>query len=361
MWRKGLEVTARQQGTPTQRVVTVLRGANRIASLCHENADADTLGAAIAIALIAERLGKPYEIICPEPPALSYAFLPKFGEIVMEPTGLADVAVVCDAATLERIGQMASSHRDWLSRATIVNIDHHVTNLGFGTVNAVDSTAAATCQIIGELLPSLGIEADADLATALLAGIVRDSRGFADPSTSPATLRLAASLLEAGGPLAVIYRFILSEMPYNRMLLWGRLLHTLGQRQDGRIVYTALTQAMLDETGTEQSDADGMAEFMAQAQGADVTLLLRETEASSTRVSIRTSEAVDACDIARPFGGGGHVRRAGCTVQGRLSETLASILEVCDEQVAPSGHDRAMARENLPKGPVQLSRSHDGQ
>ena len=323
----------KQEGIPSESVATALRGASRIASLCHENADADTLGAAIAIALIAERLGKPYEIICPEPPAPSYAFLPKFDEIVLEPTGLADVAVVCDAATLERIGQMAVSHSEWLSRATIVNIDHHVTNLGFGAVNAVDSTAAATCQIIGELLPDLGILPDADLATALLAGIVRDSHGFADVSTSPTTLRLAATLLEAGGPLAAIYRFILAEMPYNRMLLWGRLLHSLGQHHHGRIVYAGLTNAMLVETGTDQSDADGMAEFLAQAKGADVTLFRREIDASNTRVSIRTSEMVDACNIARPFGGGGHVRRAGCTVQAPLREAVARVLESSERQL----------------------------
>lgn len=317
-----------------RRVADTLRGARRIASLCHENPDADTLGAALAIALIARRLGKEYEIVCADQPAPMYSFLPLFDQIVSEPSGLADVAVVCDAATLERIGPIASTHAAWLSQIDIVNIDHHVTNLEFGTANLVDATAAATCEIVAELLPELGIEPDAELATALLSGIVRDTNGFADASTSPRTLRHAANLLEAGAPLAPIYRTILEEMPYQRMLLWGKMLHALGQRHDGSVVFACLTQAMLDETMTDQPDADGVAEFIAQAKGVDISLLFRELGGDATRVSIRTSAAVSAADIARPFAGGGHVRRAGCTVRAPLQQAVTQVLEVCDARLS---------------------------
>ena len=320
--------------TAFRRAAQTLRGARRIASLCHENPDADTLGAAVAVALIAERLGKEWEILSAHRPAATYSFLPRFDQIMSEPTGRADVAVVCDAATLDRIGPIASTHAAWLSRATIVNIDHHVTNLGFGAVNLVDVTAAATCEIVAALLPDLRIELDAELATALLSGIVRDTNGFADASTSPRTLRQAASLVEAGAPLAGIYRAILEEMPYKRMLLWGMVLHELGQRHGGRVVFACLTQAMLQETSTEQPDADGIAEFIAQAEGADISLLLRELGADETRVSIRTSAAVSAAAIAQPFAGGGHLRRAGCTVRGPLQQAVTQVLAVCDEQLS---------------------------
>lgn len=321
-------------------IADTLRGARRIAALCHENPDADTLGAAVAVALIAERLGKEYEIVCADRPAPMYSFLPRFDQIVSKPTGRADVAVVCDAATLERIGPIASTHAAWLARSEIVNIDHHVTNRGFGTANLVDVTAAATCEIVAALLPELGIAPDAELATALLSGIVRDTNGFADATTSPRTLRQAASLVEAGAPLADIYRTILAEMPYERMLLWGKMLHDLGQRHDGRVVFACLTQAMLHETNTEQPDADGIAEFIAQAKGADVSLLLRELGPDETRVSIRTSAAVNAAEIARPFAGGGHVRRAGCTVRAPLQEAVSHVLEVCDAQLSGDGWQR---------------------
>ena len=134
-------------------------------------------------------------------------------------------------------------------------------------------------------------------------------------------------------------------MPYERMKLWGKLLHDLGERHQGRVVYASLTQAMLDDTRTEQPDADGVAEFIANARGADVTLLLRELGPAATRVSIRTSAAVSAAAIAKPFSGGGHVRRAGCTVPAPLQQAVAQVLDVCDSVLADAPiHDATVAR-----------------
>ena len=157
---------------------------------------------------------------------------------------------------------------------------------------------------------------------------MRDSQGFADPSTSPETLRLAATLVEAGAPLPRIHRTILMEMPFGMMALWGRILGTTGEALDGRIVHATLTQAMLDETGTQQHDADGVVEFMARSRGADVAILVRELGPLETRVSLRTTPSVDATAIAAAFGGGGHARRAGCTITGDVASSLAAILAV---------------------------------
>jgi phosphoesterase RecJ-like protein len=126
--------------------------------------------------------------------------------------------------------------------------------------------------------------------------------------------------------MAEIHRYILSELPYPTMALWGRMLAGLGQAAGGRIVHTTLTQAMLDETGTQQHDADGLAEFLARAKGADVVLLLRELGPRETRVSIRTSDAIDATTIAAAFGGGGHARRAGCTAPLPPSDALDQLV-----------------------------------
>jgi bifunctional oligoribonuclease and PAP phosphatase NrnA len=137
-------------------------------------------------------------------------------------------------------------------------------------------------------------------------------------------------MVEAGAPLALVHRRVLADLPYATLALWGHLLYGIGQRRDGRIVYTTLTQDMLDATGTANHDADGLAEFIAKAKGADISILLRETEPDRTRVSLRVSEAVDASRIAGAFGGGGHARRAGCTIEAPASEALAQVLTVCE-------------------------------
>ncbi len=317
-------------GLDQQRFADAMRGARRITALCHENPDADTIGGAVAIALIGDRLGKQVEIVSVDAPAPAFDFLPWYDRFSPAPTLEPDLAVICDAATLERVGRVRVEHASWFECARLVNVDHHVTNSRFGHVNLVDPTAAATCQVIAAALPALDVPLDVEIATALLTGIVRDSHGFSDPSTRGETLRIAAGLVDAGAPVSLIHRRVLSELPYATLALWGRMLNGLGQRRDGRIVYATLTQAMLDATGTQNHDADGLAEFIATAKGADICILVRETGPGRTRVSLRVSEAVDATKIAAVFGGGGHTTRAGCTIEAPAHLAIEQLLDVCE-------------------------------
>lgn len=312
-------------------VVDALRSARRISAICHENPDADTIGAAVAIAIIGERLGAEAEIVSADgiPPVFGY--LPHVERVHRKPMLEPDLAVICDAATLERVGRIAREHADWFARARLLNIDHHVSSNLFGDINLVDPRAAATCEVLARVVEELGIGLDVELATALLTGIVRDSQGFADRATSGETLRIAARLVDAGAPLADIHRVILSELPYPTMALWGKMLAGVGEVAEGRVVYTTLTLDMLKQTGTEQHDADGLAEFLARAKGAEVTLLLRELGPLETRVSVRTSEMVDATRVAGRFGGGGHARRAGCIVPAHLDEAVPLVMDASRE------------------------------
>jgi bifunctional oligoribonuclease and PAP phosphatase NrnA len=323
-------VSARAGLSNIAEVADAFREAQRITAICHENPDADTVAGAVAVALMGERLGKATEVVSADGTPPPFAFLPRIEQVVRRPTLEADLAVVCDAATLERVGRIAREEAGWFARARLLNVDHHISNNHFGDLNLVDPHASATCEVLVRLADELGIQLDVELSTALLTGIVRDSHGFSDGSTTGDTLRTTARLVDAGAPLALIHRTILAELPYPTMALWGRMLGVMGHAGDGRIVYTHLTQEMLDETGTEQHDADGLVEFLAQVKGADVTLLLRETGPETTRVSARVSDAVDATRIVAPFGGGGHARRAGCTVPAPLPEALPRVLEVAE-------------------------------
>ena len=137
-------------------VAEVLRGAERISAFCHENPDGDTLGAALALSMAAERLGKQAEVVCVDPPPPFLAFLPGIERVRRSPALEPDVAVVVDAGELSRIGAVVTEQADWFSRARIVNIDHHVSNPGYGEAVWIDPEAAATCELITLLLPELG-------------------------------------------------------------------------------------------------------------------------------------------------------------------------------------------------------------
>jgi bifunctional oligoribonuclease and PAP phosphatase NrnA len=315
-------------------VVDLLRGAERITAICHENPDADTLGAAIAVAIAAERMGKRSEIVSGDPVPPFLAFMPRAADVRSAPTLEPDVAVVVDAGDLARTGSVAREHADWLGRARIANIDHHISNPRFGEANLVDPAAAATCEMVALLLPELGVALDAELATALLAGIVQDTHTFAHPNATPRTLRVAAELVEAGADLSRINRAVYADKPFSTLALWGMMLAGIGQRCDGRIVFASMTNAMLQETAEAATASEGFVDLLGSTKAADITVLFKEVDATATRVSVRTTERADAVAITAAFGGGGHARAAGCTVAAALDEARERVLAECERELA---------------------------
>jgi phosphoesterase RecJ-like protein len=322
-----------------EAVLAAIRGAQRITAICHESPDADTLGAAIALRIVAERMGKQAEVVAADPVPPSLAFLPLISGVRARPELEPDVAVVVDGP-LDRTGAVARECGDWLSRAQVVNIDHHVSNEGSGVAAAfVDADAAATCEMVTLLLPDLGVPLDLQLATALLAGIVQDTHTFAHPNATPRTLRVAADLVDAGAPLSLIHRAIYADRPFSTIALWGRILGGVEQRRDGRIVHASMTLAMMAEVGVEPNAADGLIDLLASTKAADITLLFKEVDPGEVRVSVRTSARADAVAITQAFGGGGHARAAGCTVRQPLADARRAVLEECEREL-----ERADAR-----------------
>jgi phosphoesterase RecJ-like protein len=317
-----------------REVAQVLRDASRVTAICHENPDADTLGAALAIALAAKRLGKTAEVVSADPPPAALGFLPGIGRIVNAPALEPDVAVIVDAGDVARTGSVATDHADWLDRARLVNIDHHISNTGFGEALLVDPHAAATCELVALLLPELEVPLDAELATILLTGIVQDTHTFAHPNATPRTLRVAADLVEAGADLAAIHRAVYADRPFGTLALWGRILSGMEQRCEERIVHASLTQEMLTATGQEATASEGFIDLLASTRAADITVLFKEVDETATRVSVRTTERADAVAITSAFGGGGHARAAGCTVPAPLAEARELLLAECERELA---------------------------
>jgi bifunctional oligoribonuclease and PAP phosphatase NrnA len=321
-------------------VVALLRGAERITAICHENPDADTLGAGLAIRLIAERLGKRGEVVCADVPPPMLSFMPGIEEVRRSPQLEPDVAVIVDAGDMSRTGSIAADFAGWLERSRIVNIDHHVSNPGYGAAQLIDPDAAATCEIIAGLLPDLGVALDAELATVLMAGIASDTRTFSHPNTTPHTLRVAADLVEARAPLSAINRALYVDRPYATLALWGQVLAGVEQRCDERIVHASLTLEMLTRTGTEATATEGLIDLLASVRTADISILFKEAEPGLTRVSVRTSARADAVAITSHFGGGGHARAAGCSLEEPLATARERVLAESERELARSDAGR---------------------
>jgi phosphoesterase RecJ-like protein len=313
-------------------VVERLRGARRVLTVSHENPDADTLGAALGVVRLVELSGGVADPVCTDPVPSLYDFLPGVERFRTDPDPEAtyDLVVIVDCGSLERVGAVGVRHADLFERLPRVIVDHHASNDAAGDADWIDPIAAATCEMVGLLAARMGVDPALDggaLATNLMAGIVMDTSTFAHPNSTPRTLSVAAWLVEAGAPLADISRRLYRSKPEAQLRLFGRILARLESADDGRIIWSSVTDADYAETGAERAHSEGLIDLLSQAEDAEVAILFKEAGPKETRVSVRTRPGgVDATVLTGRFGGGGHARAAGASVAAPLAEARPAVL-----------------------------------
>lgn len=319
--------------------VARLRATRRPLIVSHENPDADTLGAALAVAILTEAGGASADLVCTDPAPPLYDFLVGADRFRTDPTGSDhDLLVVCDCGSLDRIGAVRERHPELFASLPRVILDHHASNGEAGADDWVDPDAAATCELVTLLAAALEVpldSADGALAAALMAGIVMDTATFAHPNATPRTLAVSAALVEAGAPLADISRRLYRSKPDQQLRLFGRVLDRLATSADGRVIHSSLRDEDLLATGTIAAHSEGIIDLLAQSETAEVALLFKEAGPAATRVSVRTKPGgVDATVLTGRFGGGGHARAAGATVPLPLEAARVAVLAVADELAA---------------------------
>ena len=298
----------------------------------HENPDADTLGAALGVALIVEARGGRADLVCSDPIPELYAFLDGMDRFRTDPdpNTAHDLLVVCDCGSLDRVGAVRERHAALFSRLPLVIVDHHRSNADGGPADWVDPEAAATCELIALLAAHLDVPlntGDGALAAALMAGIVMDTATFAHPNATPRTLAVSAALVAAGAPLSDISRRLYRTKPDAQLRLFGRVLDRLDTAAGGRIIHSSLTNADLEATGTTGPHSEGLIDLLAQSESAEIAILFKENSPEATRISIRTRDGgLDATRLTAAFGGGGHARAAGATVAAPLDEARRRVL-----------------------------------
>jgi len=312
-------------------VIDRLRGARKVLSVSHENPDADTLGASLAIVAIVESMGGSADAVCTDPVPPIYDFLAGVERVRTDPDLEAsyDLLVISDCGTLDRIGDVRERHPALFERLPRVMIDHHASNDAAGEADWIDPAAAATCEMVALLATRMGVPLEVNggaMAAALMAGIVMDTATFAHPNATPRTLAVSAALVEAGAPLSDISRRLYRSKPEAQLRLFGRILDRLESAEHGRVVWSTLLDADLAATGTAGPHSEGIIDLLAQAEEAEVAILFKEAGAA-TRVSVRTKPGgVDATVLTGRFGGGGHARAAGATVALPVDQARPAVL-----------------------------------
>ena len=302
-----------------EAVVEAIAGARRALVATHENPDADTIGAALAIAALVRGHDGGATVVCSDPIPALYAFFPGVEAIRQdpEPGAAYDLLVVCDCGTLDRVGAVRDRHRALFDGLPRVVLDHHVSNGGGGPADWIDPDAAATCEMVTLLAARLDAPLDGGggaLATVLMAGIVMDTATFAHSNATPRTLAVSAALVEAGAPLSDISRRLYRTKPDAQLRLFGRVLDRLETSADGLVIWSTLLESDLTSTGSAPAHSEGIIDLLSQSERAEVAIVFKEN-GSATRVSVRTKPGgVDATELTGRFGGGGHARAAGATI-----------------------------------------------
>jgi phosphoesterase RecJ-like protein len=321
-------------------VVERLRGARHVLAVTHENPDADTLGAVLGVCLLVEAMGGRATAVSTDPVPALYAFLPGMDRFVRdpEPGTRYDVLVLADCASPSRVGDVALRHPEPFADLPRVTIDHHASNDSAGEADWIDPRAAATCEMVALLAVCLGQPLDlagGALANALMAGIVMDTSTFAHPNATPRTLEVAAALVQVHAQLSDISRRLYRTKPEAQLRLFGRVLTRLESTDGGRIAWSTLRLEDLAATGATGPHSEGIIDLIAQAEDAEVAMLLKEQEDGTTRLSVRTKPGgVDATVLTGAFGGGGHARASGASLALPIDEAVAPVLAEARSLVA---------------------------
>lgn len=302
-----------------------IRQKDRLIAVPHVDPDPDTLGAAVGLALIAQKLGKEARVYTPEAVPFDCRFLEDLFPIDHEPPEEAAAKggwhpVVLDCGDPRRIHPAAKLPPVWL------NIDHHLDNAYFAELTWVDETAASTAEMVARLGVELGVEMDAAIATALYAGMLYDTRGFVIDKTNSETYRLAARLVDAGANPTRINRYLNEQLSAGALRVMGMALGHLQEDLDGRLVWATITQAMLAACGARIEETDLILSELPKIGKAEVWFLFKELPDGAIKISIRSRGKVNAHAIARAFGGGGHRRVSGARLEVPLSAAVELML-----------------------------------
>lgn len=297
----------------------LLHGSERVLATTHRHPDGDALGSLLAVARALTTVGKSVTAHTPDAPPATFRFIPGFTDVTqsVDPVRTFDLVVALDHTELARTN-LASELLE--ARIPVVGIDHHATSDRRATVVFVEPDAAATCEILAELLPALALPVDAGTATCLLTGLMTDTGSFQHPNTSARVLEAAARLLERGADLRAVVSATNGQRSLASLRIIGRALERLHANPETRAAISFVTHEDLRECGASVDDLTGVVNLLNSIPEASFSLLLTEYEHGKLKGSLRSDadKAVDVSAIAKRFGGGGHALASGFEVAGRL-------------------------------------------
>ncbi|MDO4482077.1 MAG: bifunctional oligoribonuclease/PAP phosphatase NrnA [Bacillota bacterium] len=300
-------------------IVQVLDKADKILFLTHVIADGDAAGSAAALCRTMRERGKTAHIFTGEKLPDNIKFL-EFEGFIANEDDLLDEYDVSAAIDCSDTGRFKSRQAYFERGKTTVNIDHHETNGGFADFNYVDPEAAATGEIVFKLIQEAGWDISPKTAEGIYTAIVTDTGQFQYSSTTAETHRIAAALHDSGIDLNYISVNVYQNVRKNMYILQGEIFNTLEFREDDRFAIAFSDLDMLKRTESEIQDTDGIVELVRNINTVEVAAFAKEIEPGVMKLGFRSKYDINVAELASKFGGGGHIKAAGCTIKGSIED-----------------------------------------
>ena len=305
-------------------ILEEINKAETIAILTHETPDGDAIGSSLAFKLAIKQLGKEADVIMPKY-SRTFEFLPLAKEIKTDSEiKKYDLAISVDCSDLKRL---AKGEEYFATAKTKIQIDHHSINSMFADYNFVNPVAPACCEILIAMFQYFGIEITPELGTCIITGIITDTGGFQYSGVTAETFEFAAELLQKGINISNVYQKVLSTKTRANFELSRVISSRMEFFEDGKVAFTYMNLEDEEKVGAEEGDHEGLVEIGRNIEDVEVSVFIHEKEGTNGyKVSLRSKEYVNVADVALMLGGGGHIRAAGCFIQGTVEEVKQKVL-----------------------------------
>lgn len=311
-----------------ENILREIKGRETFLITTHINPEGDAIGSSLALAIALSSIGKKVAVYTLDPVPKSLKFLPSSGMVqqVKRVDHRFDAVIVVDCGDLERVGFLKN---DNIPGDILINIDHHITNQGFGTLNLVEEAVAAA-ELVYQIIKRLGIPITKDIAICIYTAVMTETGAFRYSNTTHQAFRIAEEMVGCGANPWVIAEHIYSGNSMGRVRLLGHILSNLNLSDDGRIAWITIREELYKETGTTKEDVEDFINFPRSIEGVEVAILFRESN-HDWKISLRSNGSVDVSDLALKFGGGGHSMAAGFFIKGSLEEVQKRVIGRVEE------------------------------
>ena len=321
-----------------EQILQHIKTHQRILIASHAEPDGDCLGSLVALGLALGKLDKTITLFNSSPIPAVYRFLPGVERIVkqIKEAKEYDLAVVLDCGDILRVGEDSSVVEQI---PILINIDHHVSNTGFGDIQLIDTNACATAELVYRLIEALEIPFDKAIATAIYLGILTDTGSFRFSNTNPAAFAISKAMIDIGVEPHTVAQRVFGTYSLGRIKLLNMALNSIEISENGKLSLMTISRSMLNSTGTSTEDIDGLINYARRIEDVKVAALIHEikngagkfTNMNRYHVSLRSDSTVDVAKIANKFGGGGHTSAAGFQIESTLVALKEKIIQLADK------------------------------